>query len=74
MSYEIEKGVPMPSHIAARGKYPFPSMAVGDSFFAGAETVSRESLRHAGLYHTQKTGVRFKLYDAPGGWRVFRVA
>lgn len=46
MTYQIEKHVPMPAAgLTGRCKYPWNSMAIGDSFFVPLSHLSRRDYR-----------------------------
>jgi hypothetical protein len=80
---EIESGIPIPDKGNVGGKthskYPFPSMAVGDSFFVPVKpgkTLSQiqQSISGSICYHTKKTGMRFTSRRVSGGIRFWRTA
>jgi len=52
--YKIEKGVPLP-----KGRYPFPTMEVGDSFeFSDSLSSVRSAASYWGRTHGQKFTAR----------------
>ena len=74
MTYEIQKNVPLPPSRRAK-KYPFDTMAVGDSFFAPVMVSCLNSSayrfrRGTTLKHT----IRSVIEDGVAGCRVWRVA
>jgi hypothetical protein len=81
---EIENGVPLPVKGNGGGgrshtKYPFASLAVGDSFFVPVmpgKTLAhiQRSLSGCIGYHTKKTGARFTSRRVEGGVRFWRTA
>lgn len=72
MNMKIEKGVPMPPHVAQ--KYPFPDMAVGDSFVV--EWDERHNVRQAAFYYRNKKAggkkLEFKTARMNGKLRIWR--
>lgn len=71
MSYEIEKGVPVPEQ-TGRGrslKYPFPDMEIGDSIL----TETRSAFHAASNWASrQKNGWKFISKKVEGGFRIWR--
>jgi hypothetical protein len=74
---KIDKGVPIPiDHLGARPRYPWASMAAGDSFFVPGKTAGKmasavvgQRSRNGGTYTTRTVtegGIR--------GCRVWRVS
>jgi len=76
IKYKIDKKLPMPTfRTRTASRYPFADMEVGDSFLVPAmDVASSKSLRQttyaANRKHKDKM---FKMADADGGFRVFRV-
>ncbi len=78
--YKIDKGIPVPTTRAIRsraGKYPFPSMSAGESFFVDDEDPRgvRNSAYGWGKRHGAK--FHFDMETSPEGVegiRVWRVA
>ncbi len=72
MSFEIEKGVPMPPTGPARLKYPFANMQPGDSFAVPSEDGNR--LRAAASFYGIQKGWILTCRRQPDGsvrcWRV----
>jgi len=73
---KIEKGIPIPDGRQSNGgreeKYPFKSMAVGDSFlFPNGATES--SCYAIGYYWSRKTKQTFKVRKTDQGMRCWRV-
>jgi len=72
----IDKGVPVPPLRTRVSKYPWPSMAVGDSFFVEAtpeEMKSRAaSLSRGATAAGKKLGTQFTVRKMDGGVRVWR--
>jgi hypothetical protein len=80
---EIENGIPIPDRGSVGGKthskYPFSSMAVGDSFFLPVKpgktlSQTQQSISGSIGYHTKKTGMRFVSRMVEGGVRFWRTA
>lgn len=75
MSIKIDKGVELPKKWSAHQKYPFPSMKVGDSFFAPVKHVN---INGSIAYATAKTGFRFEARTVTEkgvkGVRVWRIS
>lgn len=71
---EIDKGVPFQDgrRSGRKPKYPWAKMEVGDSF--GVQGVSANSMRVTARYHKQRTGRDFRVAEAAGQVRVWRVA
>jgi len=73
MKYKIEKDVPIPpqSH-KAQSKYPFNTMAVGDSFALGDAQPNR--VRSAAQAHSKRKGVKVVVRKTDDGtyrcWRI----
>lgn len=73
----IDKGIPVPALRTRVSKYPWPSMAVGDSFFveATAEEMKARlaSISRGATAAAKKLGVQFTVRKVDGGVRVWRV-
>lgn len=69
--FKIEKEVPLPDK---KQKYPFPEMAVGDSFFfEGSPKVGGQVRTAAAIYCRRKgAGKHFVIRTVPGGFRCWR--
>lgn len=63
---EIDKNVPIPEKRERKGKYPFPKMEVGDSFFTKSDGVkaalSRYSKAHGVDLISRKEGDGFRIW------------
>ena len=69
----IEKNVPLPkTGSGARAKYPWKTMAVGDSFFVANVKPPRFSTTKSSA--ARSTGFTFTCRTVDGGTRVWRVA
>jgi hypothetical protein len=68
----VDLGVPIPPE-AQREKYPFPVMAVGDSFLL-ADAESAKNARSAAWMFSKRHGTKFSCRKVEDGWRVWRVA
>ena len=76
---QIEKGVPIaPAYSVGRGprgKYPFDSMAIGDSFLVQWDTPSKmSSVRACARIAARRTGYRFTVRKTREGIRAWRTA
>ena len=73
----IDKGVPVPPLRTRVSKYPWPSMAVGDSFFIEATPEGMKarsaSLSRGATAAGKKLGTQFTVRKVEGGVRVWRV-
>ena len=69
---KIESGIPIPpSPLKGRSKYPFKDMAIGDSFVVKSK--GRGVV--AGFYYAAKhLGMKAKVSEIDGGYRVWRIA
>lgn len=71
MEFKIEKNVPIPNGVAAKAKYPFADMDLGDSIHVPKERFgkARAAATAFGKYHQKKFAGR---RDGKGGriWRV----
>jgi len=68
----IERNVPAPDW-QRREKYPFPNMAVGDSFLLTKAALVKNA-RSAAWMYSRRHGGRFSCRKVEGGWRIWRVA
>lgn len=68
----VDSGIPLPAE-AQREKYPFPIMAVGDSFLL-TDAASAKNARSAAWMYSKRHGSRFSCRRVEDGWRVWRVA
>ena len=76
IQYKIDKKLPMPTFKSrASSRYPFSEMEVGDSFHVPLmDVASGKSLRQTSYAANRKhKGKVFRVADAEGGYRVFRV-
>lgn len=75
MTIKVESGYPAPIRSAARSKYPFANMSVGDSFFVKSERPEHERGRvsAAACAYAKKHAVKFstKVFDT--GVRTWRI-
>ncbi len=69
----IEKHVPLPDD-RQRQVYPFPDMAVGDSFLVLDADWIKNMRSAAYMYAKRHPGVRFTIRKYGEGWRLWRVA
>lgn len=68
---KIEKNIPLNDGRGRPLKYPWPGMAVGDSFFADIEP---DVLRAAAYRYGQKHGMLFTVRREGDGARAWRTA
>ena len=75
----IEKGIPVPpprhgtsQSNAARTKYPWADMDIGDSFLVRDK--SQNAMATTASYHAKKLGRNFRAANVEGGVRVWRVS
>jgi hypothetical protein len=73
MTFEIEKGVPVPSG-AVSNRYPFREMEVGDSFFVPSGATQAGNVRAAAAMAGRRHGAKFKVCQKADGVRVWRVS
>lgn len=77
-AYQIDSAIPLPDpkHGDGRRKYPFPMMAVGDSFFVAGATRSRlaSSIRCAQRTTGRRFAARIVAEQGTTGIRVWRTA
>jgi hypothetical protein len=74
MAYKVENSFPVPDFSGGPGrpsKYPWKSMAVGDSFFVPGKLV--ENMSPLANYQERKNGVKFTCRTVDGGVRVWRI-
>lgn len=71
---KIEKNIPVPSPHAAREKYPFHQMEIGDSFVVPVDR--RTAASAACTWYKKKHGMRFVTRTTEDGKfvRVWRIA
>ena len=75
MSYQIEKGVPIPAMKRAtngESKYPFAQMDVGDSFFVHGKSI--HTLNSQAHKYGTRLSRKFTARAIDGGTRVWRIA
>ena len=71
MTFEIERGVPMPK---LRNKYPFEHMDVGDSFLVPADMKDEiKTISSAASYAGKQLKFKFVTKTVDEGVRVWRV-
>lgn len=68
----VDTNVPIPAE-AMRERYPFPVMAVGDSFLL-PDAEAAKNARSAAWMFSKRHGTKFSCRRVPEGWRVWRVA
>jgi len=76
IKYKVDKKLPMPTfRTRTSSRYPFGEMDVGDSFHVPSiDVASGKSLRQTSYAANRKhQGKVFRVADAEGGFRVFRV-
>jgi hypothetical protein len=76
IKYKVDTKIPMPTFkTRASSRYPFGDMEVGDSFHVPLlDVASGKSLRQTSYAANRKhKGKIFRVADAEGGYRVFRV-
>lgn len=78
MSYEIEKGVPVPKNAAGysrlgRRKYPFAQMEIGDSF-AFSDNTKQNTAGAAVFRENKRSDFKFVTRKVDGVIRCWRVA
>jgi hypothetical protein len=75
-NFVVEPGVPIPTQRAGSFRYPFPAMAIGDSFLlpqTDGEDRARNAYRAARLWGArQEPSRRFSIRRVPDGWRLWR--
>ena len=77
VDFPVESGVPIPAQRAGSFRYPFPAMAVGDSFLSPkeeGEDCARNAYRAARLWGARQKPERyFSIRHVEDGWRLWRV-
>ena len=73
---KIESGVPLQFFYnkTRRTRYPFSTMAVGDSFAINGDDRERERVRAAASKHSLRHGVKLVVRQQEHGFRVYRLA
>ena len=75
-NFVIEAGVPIPAQRAGSFRYPFPAMAIGDSFLSphdDGEDRARNAYRAARLWGARQQPPRsFSIRRVTDGWRLWR--
>jgi len=71
---KIESNIPLPGGADPRERYPFPDMAVGDSFLILDKDWIKNLRSAAYMYSRRHPGVRFTCRRYEQGWRLWRVA
>ncbi len=72
MTVVLEDDVPMPDNVRTRaGKYPFRTMAVGQSFLLNGIKNPRAVAAQARANHKPKT---FRTAETDQGWRIWRTS
>jgi hypothetical protein len=71
---KIEKNIPLPGGVDPRERYPFPDMALGDSFMILDATWIKNLRSAAYMYSKRHPGTRFTCRRHGEGWRLWRVA
>ncbi len=71
---KIEKNIPLPGGVDPRERYPFPDMALGDSFMILDATWIKNLRSAAYMYSRRHPGTRFTCRRHGEGWRLWRVA
>jgi hypothetical protein len=73
---KIETGIPIPSNVTRRSKYPFKEMNIGESFFL-TDNIDPEKTRKkvsaAATMFCYKKDCKFKTQTFETGVRVWRV-
>jgi hypothetical protein len=69
--FKIEKGVPIPERRHGKGKYPWASLKIGDSFFVPGLYSSAQMASSIG-FQRQKTGREHVCRKEGEGVRVWR--
>ena len=70
-TFQIEKSIPTPTTRTGT-KYPFASMDVGDSFYAGPRDM--EGARVSSYAYANRHNVKFRTGREGDGLRVWRIA
>ena len=74
VAMQIEKNIPLPGGVDPRERYPFPDMAIGDSFMIVDATWIKNLRSAAYMYSRRHPGTRFTCRRHGEGWRLWRVA
>ncbi len=76
--FVIEPAIPIPAQRAGSFRYPFPAMAIGDSFLnktEEGEDRASNAYRAARLWGARQEPPRkFSIRKVPDGWRLWRIA
>jgi hypothetical protein len=73
---KIETGIPVPSNITRKSKYPFKEMKIGESFFLTDKIdpeKTRKKVSAAATMFCREKACRFKTQTFETGVRVWRV-
>ena len=73
---KIETGIPVPSNITRKSKYPFKEMKIGESFFLTDKTdpeKARKKVSAAATMFCREKACKFKTQTFETGVRVWRV-
>jgi hypothetical protein len=75
MTFEIEKGIPVPRPSGRRAKaYPFEKMEIGDSFLVPLERDKSPSSIHSAISQAKKRlNINLTSARVEGGVRVWRI-
>ena len=74
VAMKIEKNIPLPGGVDPRERYPFPDMAIGDSFMVLDATWIKNLRSAAYMYSRRHPGTRFTCRRHGEGWRLWRVS
>lgn len=74
VAMKIEKNIPLPGGVDPRERYPFPEMAIGDSFMILDATWIKNLRSAAYMYSRRHPGTRFTCRRHGEGWRLWRVS
>ena len=74
VAMQIDKNIPLPGGVDPRERYPFPEMAIGDSFLIVDATWIKNLRSAAYMYSRRHPGTRFTCRRHGEGWRLWRVA
>jgi hypothetical protein len=72
---KIEKGVPVPSAVTRKSKYPFKEMEIGDSFFINDKIDperTRKKVSSAATMFCHTNDCKFKTQVFDSGVRIWR--
>jgi hypothetical protein len=70
----LEKGVPIPSPIAARRTWPFNEMAKGDSFLVPRDVEAGTIRSAASQWAARHPGQKYAVWKTADGYRCWRTA